>query len=294
LGKNKLFKIGVTALQSISDFKENLYVCPICLNGFNIESISKKELTLEHAPQRSIGGKEILLTCVKCNNEAGHTIDAELDKREKSFAFLKAISKEQSFSGRMKLNQGGVATNVNVDAVNGHIHLEIPKKINHPTGHKKIFNHLDYLATNKALWSNEKIKLTTVYPYHKHKARVGDLKSAYLLAFATLGYRYILQDSLNIVREQILNPDQKLVTGIYLGLNHTFPEERKLIELESPIKAIIVQIDRRLIFLPPIKSDEVFFEVIISLLSNNKNGQLNGVELGWPETMEMRLDYFHS
>ena len=109
-----------------------------------------------------------------------------------------------------------------------------------------------------------------------------------------MGYRYILQDSLNIVREQILNPDQKLVTGIYLGLNHTFPEERKLIELESPIKAIIVQIDRRLIFLPPIKSDEVFFEVIISLLSNNKNGQLNGVELGWPETMEMRLDYFHS
>lgn len=293
LKKQRLFKIGVKALQSISDLDKDVYVCPICLRGFYFESISNKELTIEHAPQESIGGKGLLLTCARCNKEAGHKIDAELHKREKSISFLKALTGNGSFSGRLKLIQGDQSTNVNVSAENGKVHIKVPEKINPPDYPKKIFGHLENIVQEKELWSKEKFKLNTVYPFHKHKANVADLKSAYLLVFASLGYSYIIQNILSKVREQILNPEQKILTGIYLDLDSSFPEERKIIALKLPFEAAIVQIDRRLIFLPPMNSSDDFFDTLKSFIKKNKKGKLNGVELGWPKTMEMKLDLPH-
>ena len=42
-----------------------------------------------------------------------------------------------------------------------------------------------------------------------HRANVAALKTAYLLAFAKLGYHYILNENLEKIREQILHPDMR-------------------------------------------------------------------------------------
>jgi HNH endonuclease len=50
------------------------YLCPLCLKWF----ADLVDLSLEHAPPESVGGRHIAVTCRDCNSTAGHTVDAEL------------------------------------------------------------------------------------------------------------------------------------------------------------------------------------------------------------------------
>ena len=45
--------------------------CPICLSDFDrLDVMAGTEVTLEHAPPKSLGGVPICLTCRPCNNKA--------------------------------------------------------------------------------------------------------------------------------------------------------------------------------------------------------------------------------
>jgi hypothetical protein len=54
------------------------YACPLCQTLFTIDELDTRNLTKEHVPPRSIGGREMVLTCRQCNNSAGATFDAHL------------------------------------------------------------------------------------------------------------------------------------------------------------------------------------------------------------------------
>ena len=73
--KNSLFEQGCQNWSNISGIRE--YCCPIC---GEVKKLA--ELTLEHAPPSSMGGKEIILTCYKCNNTAGSQIDAQVANQQ--------------------------------------------------------------------------------------------------------------------------------------------------------------------------------------------------------------------
>ena len=50
--------------------------CPICLTQFTEPDVrTGKVVTLEHAPQESVGGKSACLTCVQCNTGPSTGID---------------------------------------------------------------------------------------------------------------------------------------------------------------------------------------------------------------------------
>jgi len=61
--------------------KHPTYICPICLKEFGPLDEGENHLTLEHVPPETLGGKANILTCSKCNNEAGYKIDAHLVER---------------------------------------------------------------------------------------------------------------------------------------------------------------------------------------------------------------------
>ncbi|WP_369188879.1 HNH endonuclease [Streptomyces sp. R08] len=52
------------------------YLCPCCLYVFPFESVAAQILTIEHVPPKALGGKEMLLTCKRCNNDAGRDFDS--------------------------------------------------------------------------------------------------------------------------------------------------------------------------------------------------------------------------
>src|SRR6266542_6919896 len=63
---------------------EDLYACPLCLKYiFRIGAIETGDLTREHAPPESLGGKKLALTCRWCNNDSGKHFDAEAQKQER-------------------------------------------------------------------------------------------------------------------------------------------------------------------------------------------------------------------
>ena len=64
--------------------------CPICLEPFSREGVKKgREVTLEHAPPKTLGGVEMCLTCTSCNRSAGSSLD-------QAAALAHRIGEEQS------------------------------------------------------------------------------------------------------------------------------------------------------------------------------------------------------
>lgn len=72
---------GLLAARLGSDFGP-AYVCPICDKAFSEAAVLAGVLTAEHVPPQSFGGRELLLTCKKCNNEAGTLLDAHARRKE--------------------------------------------------------------------------------------------------------------------------------------------------------------------------------------------------------------------
>ncbi|MDY6856806.1 MAG: HNH endonuclease, partial [Thermodesulfobacteriota bacterium] len=79
--KQRFFDLGNKALNKLSAEYLAGYVCPICGTEFLSDAIDSGDLTLEHAPPESLGGRAITLTCVKCNCPAGSSIDAAMRNR---------------------------------------------------------------------------------------------------------------------------------------------------------------------------------------------------------------------
>lgn len=94
---------------------DKYYACPICEQEFDESALITKTLTLEHVPPASIGGKGILLTCKKCNSEAGAQIDAAMSKRADLTEFANfMIQGTASESWKATLDIAGHRVNVEV------------------------------------------------------------------------------------------------------------------------------------------------------------------------------------
>ena len=283
----KYFYIGSEALQRFHNLPDPYYACPICLRMFGLGDV--RQLTQEHVPQESLGGLKICLTCFDCNSNAGHRIDAHVHRREKGLAFFKAILEGGTYEGRAQIRVGGSVTNANLRARDKFVEITPGKEINNPTEHVKLQEALAGFKEN-GTWERQKIDFNLVGDtFNLHKAMVADLKSAYLVCFAKLGYQYILRPQLDIVRNQILQPELKLIEGFAYRIRPGYlPSRRVLFFVESPFQSAAIQIDDRFIFLPPIDDAEDFYTILKRHLSPDL--QLSGFEAGFPTTMEMELD----
>lgn len=55
--------------------------CPICFVEFDEEDVKTgSRVTLEHAPPKALGGKEVCLTCEPCNSRASATSDQAVSR----------------------------------------------------------------------------------------------------------------------------------------------------------------------------------------------------------------------
>lgn len=55
------------------------YACPLCATREKVTVFAESaigELTMEDVPPRHSDGRRLVLTCARCNNTAGHTVDA--------------------------------------------------------------------------------------------------------------------------------------------------------------------------------------------------------------------------
>lgn len=220
------------------------YLCPLCLKWF----ADLDELSLEHAPPRSVGGRHVAVTCRGCNSRGGHTVDAELRRAETLFEFAeRRMTAPMSATLRIgDVEQRG-------EAMFGPDRLKlagVPKQ-NHPAVTEAITAALDEAVESGS--TGLTISLSFRSPDFR-KASIAWLRAAYLIAFATLGYLYILRKQLEPVRQQIHAPETE-VLGRYCLIAPSARRERRIFFVEQPheLASVVVSTNNVAVLLP---SDE--------------------------------------
>jgi hypothetical protein len=236
------FRAAVAVTDRLNIGGEGRYLCPICLRWF----ADWRDLTREHAPPQSIGGHRVALTCKSCNSTSGATIDHQLQAAE----MLRDFGQQRMTTAiSAKFSIGGVATNVNMRFGPDGLQIAgIPKK-NDPkatAAQTAVFERL----VDEGNWEGVTMNLTIRNPDFQ-LAAVGWLRAAYLLAFAALGYGYILRPQLDIVRRQIQEPKIKHLDRFAVMGTLDKPEAMiLLVTRPQSLESVIVFARDTIVFLP--------------------------------------------
>ena len=250
--------------------------CPICLSEFDrSDAVAGTEVTLEHAPPKSLGGVPICLTCKSCNNKAS-LID------QHAFSSVKA---------RNEWAEGRGAPIV-VDLF----------------GHKRSYRFTPHdsnapYPARKHLFRNGTIQLGPLPPKEHLDANKGIsfripqrddfefasmIKSAYLMVFSLMGangYKFAENIGLQPVREQIMNPEKKILKGGFIGTMRLDSDDYR--KLDRPI-VFLCKTEPYPFWIVPMWNDNAVFlscgatEPIDELVMNFKGADIPfGSLVGW-------------
>jgi hypothetical protein len=216
---------------------ENGYVCPICFDIFfekDLESTSPNPLTIEDVPPVSLGGKPKILTCKKCNSEAGYKLDSHLLTRllEIDFHSLLPNSKAKS---TFELNGSKVNGTVEVDK-DGKLVINFDSERSNPEHSKKFLQDLLPPQT----FSGSLLGLNRLFDNSQHttdpftmskpnqsdtrKAELALLRIAYLWALSFFGNGFYYSHSIHKVRYQLHNPEEEFLPRVF-WFNYEYPED---------------------------------------------------------------------
>lgn len=248
--KKVIFVNGVKALRNLSNRFCDQYICPLCLKEFTNLDLENGLLTLEHAPPRSIGGRGIVLTCADCNNKPGTKLDSQLIARmdfNKSMSYFANNLDLNLKRTRAKFTIGNHEINVDLVKEKNSTNIVFLRKENNPNKLTQAEDYIKRLIKSNA-WSGTEFNIAPKNTYHKWKSQLAILKSAYLLAFAKFGYKYIFQKDFDAIRQQILDPNLKLEKNFWL--NGNYKKDPILLHAKFPFECILVNIEGHIVMLP--------------------------------------------
>ena len=190
--------------------------CPICLSEFTSSDVAAGKMTLEHAPPESLKGSAICLTCSQCNNNASridqHAILAK--KAGEEWSLGRGTRVEIDFLG-FKTSSRYIPSDPNAP---------LPTRVSHL---RKGSIQLGSLPSKEHLDINKGIRFRI--PRSTHYESISMIKSAYLMVFSLMGeggYKFAESVALKPVREQILNPEERILKGGFV-VKGTIPETTK-------------------------------------------------------------------
>ena len=173
--------------------REDDYICPICLCGYSMSEMD--QLSLEDAPQAALGGRKVAITCKKCNNTCGNTIDCHFVN------YIDTIERKNLLPGSnqkiriINLGEGKpIEAALRVDEEK-EMYLSISK------------DYYNSLIFNERL--NKLIKDREIIVQEKNKeidfnlVSAAIIKNAYIILFSKFGYSFILDDYYDKLRNQI-------------------------------------------------------------------------------------------
>lgn len=277
------FERGAQAVQALAPALPYGYACPICGQIFSLEAI--EELTIEHVPPKQLGGKPLVLTCRGCNSKAGHEFDHHAVREAQMTRFFQGTMKDgDSISFVMDLDgykvRGDVANTGYGRQIVGQMELLGPPLPPEPTITLTGF-------TNQ--WCTRGFKAD--------RAALSWVRAAYLVAFAALGYSYVMKDGLDVIRQALVSSDDDSPRIPYVYLDDALGTERSLFVASRPVErlCVIVQFGKRLIVLPGLDGRTGFYDDLA--LEGYRDAlfdpidQVVGKIVDWPKEPMHYLDY---
>lgn len=189
--KYAIFRKYNENLSKVFKQEVDFILCPICLEKFYLDDIKNKVLTLEDVPQKSLGGKKILLTCKTCNETAGINYENDL----KLFVSQRVGSKSRcvaKFKDKV----------INVDYNQYTNEIELSPKNNDPKLLSEFVKGEIFSA-----------KFDQIEKYSFEKLNKAIIKAGYLYFYYLTGYNIILNDCYNNIRK-IIKAEQE-ITGTF-------------------------------------------------------------------------------
>jgi hypothetical protein len=157
-------------------------------------------LTAEHVPPQSFGGRELLLTCKKCNNDAGTLLDAHARHKED---LAEVMIRPPSKSLKVRVEHRGRKLNARLVASETGWELTVVQRANDP----KAVTVFQAGGPPKA---GEPINVDFVgNRFAELGAKMSWFRSGFLALFSAFGYRFSFDPALAIVKRQILSPESR-------------------------------------------------------------------------------------
>ena len=180
--------------------------CPICLSKFTSSDVATGKATLEHAPPKSLKGSAICLTCSQCNNNA-----SRIDQH--AALYKRAVDEWLSGQGtRVEIDFLGSKKSSRY--IPSDPNAPFPTRVSHL---RKGSIRLGALPSKEHLDTNKGIRFRI--PRSTHYESISMIKSAYLMVFSLMGeggYEFAESVALKPVREQILNPEKRILKGNFI------------------------------------------------------------------------------
>lgn len=287
-----LFDAGVAALEAALPMLPHVagvpagadaYACPLCLQGFDRGRITS--LTKEHVPPSALGGSVVCLTCDTCNNAAS-TYQAHARARADEQVFSQKAD-GASHPVRVRHPLGVVTADVVWNG--GKFYVIVDPTRSAPSDHQGLVESLDAARSGGR---KDILQMEVTRRFEKHKARRSLLRDAYLAAFATFGYAYILWPDLDPVRDEIADErrsDKDL--DLYWKTDSFGPSARLVIALAEPLQAVLVVLGDDVVFLPwPTQGAQL--QPWLDHWDGDGSA-FQGQVLPWPTSMLMLLDQTH-
>lgn len=265
-GKDDLVTKKLTILKRISENLSyfatdggNKFLCPTCLEYIPLSNLS--EISEAHIVPRSAGGGLKSFLCTKCNSAFGANQDkwmGEYVKIKNNKSGLLASSKQK---GYFEIN-GVRFSGEYGKSIDGAGEFYIFENKSNPESIKSLLKSRDE-------GSLDRLSITFSVPLIENSKQidVGFLTSAYLLWFKELGYSWVFQSHLDIVREQIKQPEEDIMPKKYIVSVKEKYFERPwigVVELNRE-KLPVMGMSDRLVFLPSASNPQALDEISNSL-----------------------------
>jgi hypothetical protein len=250
------------------------------------------QLTFEHVPPRSLGGRELVLTCHNCNKRASGKdgVDTHAKKRENILDFMIGT---MNSSHRAQLTINNISQEVRVICNAGGILISGVPEANHRNRGQEIQQELESMSPDNPTRATFNISLNRD-AHSERRAAISWFRAGYLTAFAAFGYRYILGLTFQSVRDQIAKPQENIVSAFSITVPEAEPHERQIALITDPpwLPALAIQMGRHMVFLPLNNGDETFYD---RLRADSKESvrlafKANPV-VKWPEFPKFACDF---
>jgi hypothetical protein len=209
--------------------QSGLFVCPLCLRVFTRDQI-RSDLSKAHIIPQFLGGKDWTLTCRECNNRVGTEIESQEKERANFNWALSGDGNEITRASVLVRDQHGNL----IGAVQADMSAVVSE------GERRLQLHLKPRASNPAALNVLADQLSNGVPAgtsapevqfritrDSRRANLTHVHAGYLQMFHQFGYEWALDPCAELIRKQIMSPDEPIISPLFPVLpNHGIPADK--------------------------------------------------------------------
>jgi hypothetical protein len=177
---------------------QEVILCPLCLTSFDKSAIYGNDpfLTEEHVVPGAVGGKRMTLTCRRCNNEQGSSIDSHVVSMIRNWDAIEGAGSH--LAGTIRFSDLKFSVKVSwTKQDNG----EFVTNLSIPGGKQEEVGRLRSIMLRGDC---REFKFDLNLKYNLYRMRLGLLRMAYLAMFVHAGYDYIVGPAPNRIRTALM------------------------------------------------------------------------------------------